>query len=90
MKPGKSRITIQKVLDHLQDEGHIAILDHASWRDGVASSGVSMDQYVTKKLYSPYTQEGNIIFTDSFGTSYCADYEAVISSENDCILLDTI
>lgn len=90
MKNGKSRATIQKVLDHLRSEGHIASLDYASWRDGYASDGVRLEQFVTQKLYSDYTREGNVLFSDTSGTSYFGDYEAVIENEKDCILLDTI
>lgn len=32
-KGGKSRATIEKVLQHIHDDGHIASLDYASWRD---------------------------------------------------------
>ena len=31
-----------------------------------------------------------MLFMDSFGASYSSDYEAIIESEKDCILLDTI
>ncbi len=90
MKSWKSRITLQKVLDHLQNNGQIAILDHASWRDGSASTGVSLEQYISKKIYSSYTKEGNVSFSDTFGASYCADYHSVIDNEIHGILLDTI
>lgn len=90
MKHGKSRSTIQKVLDHLRSDGHIATLDYASWRDGCSSDGVRLEQFVTHKLYSEYTKEGNVLFSDTLGASYFGDYETVIENEKDCILLDTI
>lgn len=90
MKKWKSRTTIEKTLTHLQKDGFQLSLDYASWRDGYASDGVCIDQYISQKIYSDYTQEGNLLFTDTFGTSYCGDYEAIIKTETDCILLDTI
>lgn len=90
MKSGESRTTIQKVLDHLQNDGHIASLDYASWRDGYSSDGVRIEQFITQKLYSLYTKEGNILFTDTSGASYFGDYDTIIENEKDCMLLDTI
>lgn len=90
MKKWKSHKTIEKVLHHLNTNGHIVSLDYASWRDGYSSDGVCIDQYISQKIYSDYTKEGNILFTDTFGVSYCWDYDNIIKNENDCILLDTV
>ena len=49
MKKGKSQATLQKVLEHMYDEGHIVALDHASWRDGILSDGVQIEQYLGEK-----------------------------------------
>lgn len=70
MKSGKSRTTIWKVLEHLRNEGYIVSMDYASWRDGYSSDGVRLEQYITQKLYSDYTKEGDVLFTDTSGTSY--------------------
>ena len=90
MKSGKSRETMQKVLAKLRSEWHIAFLDYASWRDGYSSKGVYLEQYIGKDIYSPYTKEGNVQFTDTLGKSYFGDYESIVNNEKDCILLDTI
>lgn len=90
MKYRKSRATLQKVLDHIRNDGHIASLDYVSWRDRYCSDGVRVDQCISQKLYSDYTQEGNVMFSDSFGASYFGNYDSVIENEKDCILLDTI
>ncbi len=65
-------------------------LEYASWRDGSAHDGIRIEQYISKKLYSEYTQEGNVQFCDSSGMSYFANYDGVIAKEKDSILLDTI
>jgi len=90
MKDKRSRTTLQKVLEHLQDDNHIISLDYASWRDGFSSDGVQLRQFITEKIYSDYTKEWNIFFTDSSGMSYFGNYDSVIENEKDCILLDTI
>lgn len=90
MKQGKSRETMLKVLASLRNDGHIARLEYASYRDGYSDEGVRLDQYITKGLYSDYTQEGNILFSDTWGRSYCGDYEKIIEDEKESILLDTI
>ena len=90
VKNGKSQTTLQKVLDQLHSDGNLISLDYASWRDGYSSNGVRVEQYITERLYSDYTKEGSVLFMDSFGASYSSDYEAIIESEKDCILLDTI
>lgn len=90
MKYKESRETLQKVLNHLQSEGHITFLDYASWRDGSSSDGVRLEQFVTEKLYSEYTKEGDVLFSDSFGRGYFGDYNSIIENEKDCMLLDTI
>ncbi len=90
MKKGKSQITLQKVLEHMRDEGHIVALDHASWRDGTLSDGVQIEQFLHEKIYSEYTKAGDIRFSDSHGNSYCGDYRAILEKESDIILLDTI
>lgn len=89
-KSKRSRATMQKVLDHLRQEGYIAHLDYASWRDGFSSDGVRVEQFISEKIYSDYTKEGNVFFSDSKGASYFGDYESIIENEKDCILLDTI
>ncbi|MFA6090357.1 MAG: hypothetical protein WC774_01115 [Candidatus Gracilibacteria bacterium] len=90
MKYGKSRETIQKVLNYLRDNGHIAFLDYTSWRDGYSSDGIYLEQYLTENLYSEYTKAGNMKFTDTFGKTYFGDYDTIIKNEKNCILLDTI
>ncbi len=57
MRHKRSRITLQKVLEHLHHDNHIALLDYASWRDGYSSDGVYLEQYITEKIYSCYTSE---------------------------------
>lgn len=37
MKSGKSYVTLQKVLNHLQNEGYTISINYASWRDGCSS-----------------------------------------------------
>lgn len=90
MKQEKSRLTIMKVLEHLNRDGYLASLDYASWRDGSSHDGICMDQFITEKVYSNYTKEGQIVFTDTLGASYSGDYNTIIELEKDCILLDTV
>ena len=90
VKNGKSQTTLQKVLDQLHSDGNLISLDYASWRDGYSSDGVRIEQFISERLYSDYTKEGSVLFMDSFGASYGSDYETIIESEKDCILLDTI
>lgn len=90
MKKWKSRTTLNKVLSQLKDDGYSLSLDYASWRDGYASGWVCIDQYITKKLYSSYTKEWDIQFSDTFWNSYCDNYGTIIENQTDCILLDTI
>jgi hypothetical protein len=90
MKKGKSRITMQKILSQLRDDGHNVSLDHASWRDGYPSEGIQLEQYISEKVYSSYTKAWEVLFVDSFGKSYSDDYETIIKDECDCLLLDTI
>lgn len=89
-KRNKSRTTIHKVMDHLAKEGHLLSLEYASWRDGYSSDGVILEQYASKKIYSEYAQEGNVTFSDTAGTTYFGDYDAIMEEEKDCILLDTL
>ena len=70
MKKGRSRATMDKVLEQLQADGHIVSLDYASWRDGYSTDGIRVEQYLTDKIYSQYTREGDVLYTDSFGKSY--------------------
>lgn len=90
MKKWKSRNTIQKVIDQLKRDGHIVSLDHASWRDGYSSDWVRVEQYISHKIFSEYTREGDVLYTDSYGRSYSGDYDTMIKDEVDGILLDTI
>jgi hypothetical protein len=90
MKKWKSRSTIEKVLTQLQQEWHIVSLDHASWRDGYASDGIRVEQYITRGIYSDYTHAGDVHFSDSAGWSYSGDYDMMIKNETNGILLDTI
>ena len=90
MKKERSRTTINKVLKQLRADGHIASLDYASWRDWYSSDGVRVEQYISEQIYSDYTREWDVLFTDSFGRSYSGDYDTMIQNETDGILLDTI
>ncbi len=90
MKHKKSRTTMQKVLSHLQTEGYIASMDYVSWRDGYSGDGLRIEQCITQKLYSEYTKEWNVLFSDIQGVTYFGDYDTIIRNEKDCILLDTI
>lgn len=90
MKERKSRATIQKVLNHLKNDKQIVSLDYTSWRDGYASDGLCIEQYITEKIYSKYANEWSVLFINNFGTSYYGDYDTMVEKEKDCILLDTI
>ncbi len=90
MKPGKSRTTLQKVMDQLRNDGHIVSLAYSSWRDGVSTDGVRLEQYLSKKIYSSYAQAGDVRYSDSLGNSYCSDYDTLLARETESILLDTI
>ncbi len=90
MKPGKSRTTLQKVIDQLRNDGHILSFAYSSWRDGISSDGVRLEQYLSKKIYSSYAQAGDVRYSDSLGHSYCSDYDTILTRETDSILLDTI
>jgi len=57
MKPGKSRTTFQKAFDRLRKEGYSPFLYHASWRDGVTSDGVRLEQFLSQKIFSEYTKK---------------------------------
>lgn len=81
---------MQKVLSHLASEGYITTLDYASWRDGYSSDGVRVEQYISEKLYSDYTKEHDVLFSDSSGRSYSGSYDTIIENEKHNILLDTI
>ena len=90
MKKGRSRATMDKVLEQLQADGHIVSLDYASWRDGYSTDGIRVEQYLTDKIYSQYTREGDVLYTDSFGKSYSWDYDTILKNESGSLLLDTI
>jgi len=70
MKKGKSHSTMENVLQSLQDAGKYVSLDYASWRDGYASDGVHLEQHISKEVFSEYTKERNITFSDSVGKYY--------------------
>ncbi len=90
MKKEKSRVTFQKVMEQLRNDGHIVALTHASWRDGYSSDWIRLEQYIDEKIYSPYTRSGDVFYKDSLGRAYCGEYEAILKNETDSILLDTI
>ena len=90
MKKERSRATMNKVLEQLRADGNIVSLDYASWRDGYSSDWVRVEQYISSQIYSEYTREGDILYTDSFGRSYSGDYDMITKNETDGILLDTI
>lgn len=90
MKAGKSRKTLQKTMDTLKGEGHSITFPYLSWRDGYASRWVCLEQYIGRKIYSKYTQSGDVSYTDSLGKSYVADYESILSTEKESLLLDAI
>jgi hypothetical protein len=90
MKKGRSQTTLTKTLERLKSDGYNILLDHASWRDGYASNGVQIDQYISQKIYSEYTKAGDVFYSDSFGSSYSGNYDSIIQNETEGILLDTI
>lgn len=57
MKSEKSRTTLQKVMDQLRSDGYIVSLAYSSWRDGVSTDGVKLEQYISKEIYSKYTKK---------------------------------
>jgi hypothetical protein len=90
MRKWKSQETIQKVLEKLRTDGYKVSLDYASWINGYASDGIQIEQYISEKIYSPYTKEWDVFFTDTSGRSYSGEYNTIIQNEIDGILLDTI
>lgn len=90
MRKWKSQETLGKVLEKLKNDGYIASLDYASWIDGYASGGVQIEQFISEKIFSSYTKEWDVSFTDTFGRSYSGEYDTIIKRESNGILLDTI
>jgi hypothetical protein len=62
---------LEKVLTRLREQGHPVSLDYASWRDGSATDGVVMEQFISKNHFSKYTSNSNVQFSDSNGVKYC-------------------
>ena len=90
MKKWKSHTTLKKVLEKMNSDGDIALIEYASWRDGVASQGIVIEQYLSEKIYSTYTREWSIMFSDTLWNSYFAEYSSILENEIHGILLDTI
>jgi hypothetical protein len=90
MKKWYSPKTLEKTLSKLNMSWYSISLYHGSWRDGYASDGIRLEQYISEGVYSHYTKKWDVCYRDSHGVSYCSDYDAILARETHSILLDTI
>ena len=90
LKKWKSGKTIEKLINKLKDDWYDISLDYASWKDGYMSDWVKIEQFISKKIYSGYTKEWDLLYVDTNGYSYSQDYDTIIKNQIDGILLDTI
>lgn len=91
MKPHKSRNTIMKTIEKLQEIWYTNLrLEYASWLDGTSSDGVRIDQWIDAGIFSKYVQKDQVYYKDSMWESFIGDYNDVLTKNKEGLLLDMI
>lgn len=87
----KSRETVGLLMQELEKEWYQhATLEYASWRDGVASDGVHIQQYIQASIFSRHLPKDIVQFSDTSGNKVLWSYEDLLKQERNCLLLDAI
>lgn len=86
-----SRNTIEKVVTDLKNIWYNwACLEYASWLDWKNDKWITLEQYISKWIYSKYVTQNNVMYINSYWDRYIWEYNDVLQKEMNYILLDKI
>ncbi len=87
----QSRETLARLVASLRESGFpAATIEYASWRDGTEAEPTRIDQHISHGVFSSYTDAKSVRYLDSTGRVYVAEYDTILTEEQDGILLDSI
>lgn len=80
----KTLLTLKKLYSDIEIEFSSFDYTHIwSW-------GVKINQFISSWLFSQYIGKNKVLYIDNKNNSYLWDYNEIINSENDALILDTI
>lgn len=91
MKPHKSRDTIIKTIEKLQDIWYTDLrLEYASWIDGTCADGIKIEQWIDTGIFSDYIQKDQVYYKNNQWESLVWNYNEVFTNKKDGLVLDMI
>jgi hypothetical protein len=86
----KSRTTVQRMIKDLYAKyGKSVFLEYCSWADWYSQDWISLNQDLSKNIYSDFVKSGSVLYKDNKWNSYIDDYDNIIKKEK-WILIDVV
>ncbi|MFA7298860.1 MAG: hypothetical protein WC010_04420 [Candidatus Absconditabacterales bacterium] len=87
----KSRETIERLLEKLQEIGHkTAFYQYLSRNDGLINDGVKIEQYIDKDLFSLHIKDNNAILECYTGQKTIGNHRKLLDQIDNSIVFDAI
>lgn len=90
MRQWISQDTLNKTMTEIQKYYPHAYFDYCSYQDGFAHQWVSVEQYISRDIFSQYIQKNHCIYNDNRGISYTDIRVNIIEKESNGLLIDLI
>lgn len=91
-KPEKSRETMKKMINKLHEIGYpTANFPYLSWEDWTNREWLKIDQYLDKKIYSPYIKEDSVVMRNCCRSEKIIWFHKTLMSDlPEWLIFDTI
>ena len=90
MKDESNKKYFYETIEKLKAEYPDIQVSYASRIDGISGDGVKMEQYISEKVFSNYTQKSKTFYKSNKGEAIFGNYDEFIQSQKEGLLLDTI
>lgn len=90
MRHGTGRKYLFDAIEKMKVDYPDVIVNYASWIDGVTDDGVMIEQYISSWVFSRYTTKDQVYVKTNTGQNYLGEYNDVLSTCKDGLLLDMI
>jgi len=85
---GKSRNTLEKTIQALQEVNDKVSIEYASWRDGTIHGGVVVHQHISAGIYSSFIHKDFLRYTNNKWENEIGVFDELFAKHKTWILLD--
>lgn len=87
----KSRKALERLFNSLQENGYPDIAyEYLSWIDGATQAPLSIDQFISEKVFSLFIDHRSVLFQSNSWKSYSWNHADILAAEKNHIIFDVV